>query len=464
MSLNPATPGLRSERAAGSRPIDFVTPAGYADWLAAQSAFCRNWLASQGFAGKGGQFALLPDESGHWQRVLAVLDGDHPYAVAHLPKLLPAGDYHRGGGDAIGAEALALGWGLGAYRFERYLERREPARLHAEGADAHGLALLAASTLVRDMVNTPAEDMGPEQLEQLVHAAASEFGARSEAVVGDALLERGFPTIHAVGRAAHRAPRLLRLDWGDESHPRVVLCGKGVCFDTGGLDLKPADGMRNMKKDMGGAAHALALARLVMQGKLPIRLTLLIAAVENSVAGNAFRPGDVIKTRQGLTVEIDNTDAEGRLVLCDALALAGELRPALIMDFATLTGAARIALGPDLPVLFSNRDDLAQAYLAAGEAQHDPLWRLPLWQPYLTYLKSNVADLANAGSRMAGSVTAALFLQRFVPADIAWTHVDVYSWNDSERPGKPAGGEAQGLRAAFTLLRQKYDNRHPASA
>jgi leucyl aminopeptidase len=307
--------------------------------------------------------------------------------------------------------------------------------------------------------------MGPDELEQVSREAAGEFGAAFSCISGDDLLAQNFPTIHAVGRASHRAPRLIRLDWGDASHPHVAICGKGVCFDSGGLDIKAADGMRNMKKDMGGAAHALALARLVMSQGLPVRITLLIAAVENSIAGNAFRPGDVITTRQGLSVEIDNTDAEGRLVLSDALALASELKPELILDYATLTGAARIALGPDLPALFSNRDDLAQAYLAAGDAQGDPLWRMPLWQPYLGYLKSNIADLANSGpSRMAGCITAALFLQRFVAADIAWAHVDVYSWNDSERPGRPTGGEAQGLRAAFALLQAKYDNRHSATA
>ncbi len=458
-----SVPGLSAERHPQSRAIVFVHAEQYADWLTAQPDTTRHWLTGQMFQGRAGQFALLPDTQGRYDRVLAVIGGDTPYAIAHLPKLLPKGHYHRcpDSTAALSADNLLLGWGLGAYRFERYLAKSESAMLHAENQSAQAESVLAASLDVRDWINTPTEHMGPDELEQATRTIAANFDAAVSCIRGEELLQQNFPTIHAVGRASHRAPRLIRLDWGDDAHPHIVLCGKGVCFDTGGLDIKPADGMRNMKKDMGGAAHALGLARLLMQNTVPVRLTLLIAAVENAIAGNAFRPGDVIVTRQGLSVEIDNTDAEGRLVLADALTLAGELKPDLIMDFATLTGAARIALGPDLPVLFSNHAPSARDYLAAGETEHDPLWQLPLWQPYLTYLKSNVADLANAGpSKMAGCMTAALFLQRFVPAGTAWTHVDVYSWNDSERPGKPAGGEAQGLRAAFRFLQEKYDNRH----
>ncbi|HET7359117.1 MAG TPA: leucyl aminopeptidase family protein, partial [Rhodanobacteraceae bacterium] len=275
--------------------------------------------------------------------------------------------------------------------------------------------------------------------------------------VGDALLDAGFPTIHAVGRASHRPPRLLELEWGKPGDPQLVLVGKGVCFDSGGLNLKVGDGMRWMKKDMGGAAHALALAGLVMQAKLPVRLRLLIPAVENAVAGNALRPGEVVRTRGGHSVEIDNTDAEGRLILCDALAYAVEQQPDLVVDFATLTGAARVALGPDLPALFANRDVLADAVLACARDAHDPLWRLPLWQPYRRMLDSYLADFANAGpSRHAGAITAALYLQRFVPDATPWMHVDVYAWNDAERPGRPRGGEAQGLRAFFAFLRRRY--------
>jgi leucyl aminopeptidase len=276
-------------------------------------------------------------------------------------------------------------------------------------------------------------------------------------VKGDALLEANFPAIHAVGRASHRAPRLIELRWGDAGHPHLTLVGKGVCFDTGGLDIKAAAGMRNMKKDMGGAAHAIALAELVMARRLPLRLTLLVPAVENAIGPDAFRPGEVIATRKGVSVEIDNTDAEGRLVLCDALAYAGEQSPAMLLDFATLTGAARVALGPELPALYSNDDALADDWLAAGVRTRDPLWRMPLWQPYVRYLTSHVADIANASSStMAGSITAAIYLQRFVPNGQAWAHLDVYSWNDSERPGHPVGGEAQALRAAFAMLKARY--------
>lgn len=455
--------GFSSERHADSRTLVLLHSEQYADWLQAQSAFTRNWLASQGFQGKSAQHALLPDEDGQCRRVLVVHAGNDPYGIAHLPKVLPSGHYHRcpDSPSTLSADNLYLGWGLGAYRFDRYLTVSTPAILHAQGQSEQASAVLQASLMVRNWINTPTEDMGPEQLEIAVREVANICNAQLQTVIGDALLEQNYPTIHAVGRASHREPRVIRLDWGDVAHPQLVLCGKGVCFDTGGLDMKAAAGMRNMKKDMGGAAHALALAYLVMHAKLPVRLTLLIAAVENSIAGNAFRPGDIIRTRQGLSVEIHNTDAEGRLVLSDLLTLACESKPDLIMDFATLTGAARIALGPDLPVLYSNRDVLADAYHAAGLAQHDPIWRLPLWQPYLSYLKSSVADLSNASTGThAGSITAALFLQCFVKSETDWMHLDVYSWNDSERPGKPAGGEAQGLRAAFAFLQTKYDHRH----
>lgn len=447
-----------------SKAIILLQASQYSAWLVQQSAFLQTFLNTQQFNASRQHFILLPDPQGQWQSVLAIIgESDEPYAIAHLPKLLPKHSYHRCPGSLanLSADHFFLGWGLGAYRFEKYLSTSESPLLFSEQHSIEAEALLRESLLVRDLINTPAEHMGPSELEHCVRNTCQEFSAQFNCIKGDDLLVQNFPSIHAVGRASHREPRLLRLDWGDANHPHVVVCGKGVCFDTGGLDIKTADGMRNMKKDMGGAAHAIALARLVMSQQLPIRLTLLIAAVENSIAGNAFRPGDVITTRQGLSVEIDNTDAEGRLVLADALTLASELKPDAILDYATLTGAARVALGPDLPVLFCNREDMALEYLAAAQSQHDPLWRMPLWQPYLSYLKSNIADLANSGaSRMAGSVTAALFLQRFVPVEIAWLHVDVYSWNDSERPGKPAGGEAQGLRAAFAWLKAHYTLRN----
>ncbi|MCD9030481.1 leucyl aminopeptidase family protein [Luteimonas sp. Y-2-2-4F] len=441
--------------AAQARTLHVVDGAGLPAWRQAQPPRVRAWLDAQGFEGHAGTWLALPGDEGLESAVLGIGDAQDPFSWAHAPNVLPAGDW-RIGGAGVDA-ACVLGWGLGAYRFTRYRSGgRPPARLVLDGAHAEALDVLAACLRVRDLVNTPTEDMGPEQLEAAAREVAQAHGARFESVVGDALLERGFPAIHAVGRASHRAPRLLRLDWGDEAHPGLVLVGKGVCFDTGGLDIKPADGMRNMKKDMGGAAHALALAGLVMARRLPVRLTLLIPAVENAIGPNALRPGEVIATRKGIAVEIDNTDAEGRLVLGDALALADELDPELAIDFATLTGAARIALGPDLPALFSNDDALAEAWLQAGDVARDPLWRMPLWRPYLRYLTSRVADMANAGSRMAGSVTAALYLERFVSRGRRWAHVDVYAWNDNDRPGRPAGGEAQSLRAAWAMLKARF--------
>ena len=359
---------------------------------------------------------------------------------------------------AVPADRALLGWGLGAYRFTRYLKSVKPTAKLAIDTTAHAeaLALLAASLQTRDLINTPTEHMGPDELEQQVRALAAAHGGEATAWTGAQLLESNFPAIHAVGRASHRAPRLLCVRWGDAAHPHVAIVGKGVCFDTGGLDLKPADGMRNMKKDMGGAAHAIELAQAVMARGLKLRITLLVAAVENAIGPEAFRPGEVIATRQGLSIEIDNTDAEGRLVLCDALTYAAEQSPALLLDFATLTGAARIALGPELPALYCNDEALAADYLAAAARTRDPLWRMPLWQPYMHYLKSAIADHANSGaSRMAGSVTAARYLERFVPAGLPWAHSDVYSWNDADRPGRPAGGEAQGMRAAFALLKER---------
>jgi leucyl aminopeptidase len=374
---------------------------------------------------------------------------------------LPEGTYRL---DAVpgGADPsrVALGWALGTYAFTQYREKKPgTARLvWPEGAD-RGLVdrLATAIFLARDLITTPASDMGPEELAAAAVEVAQAAGAKHRVIAGDALLKENYPTIHAVGRASDRAPRLVDISWGDLAAPKVTLVGKGVCFDTGGLDLKPSDGMRWMKKDMGGAAHAIALAGLVMETKLPVRLTLLVPAVENAVAGDAMRPGDVVVTRGGHSVEIDNTDAEGRLVLCDALAYAAEQKPELIIDFATLTGAARVALGPDLPALFANDDALAEAALSCGNTVADPLWRLPLWRPYRKLLESYVADFANAGaSRHAGAITAALFMERFIPEGMPWLHLDTYSWNDGDRPGRPRGGEAMGLRAMFALLSKRY--------
>ena len=452
------------DEAPGACPLIIVDRTSFPAWRDAQPAPTIAWLDANSFAPGAGSFLLVPNAQGAPLLVVAAIgDAGDPLALSHLPTLLPAGDYRlqTDSPTPVDLSAALFGWGMGGYRFERYRSpARSMARLVVDVADAEGseaFALLTASRLVRDLVNTPTEHMGPADLEAVASSMAAAHGARLSVITGDELLAQNFPTIHAVGRASHRAPRLIELNWGDDAHPHVAIIGKGVCFDTGGLSIKPVDGMRNMKKDMGGAAHALALAQLVMSRKLPIRMTLLVPAVENSIAGNAFRPGEVIVTRQGLSVEVDNTDAEGRLVLCDALAYAAEKKPALIVDYATLTGSARVALGPDVPALFSNDETLAAEFLAAGAQARDHVWQLPLWRPYLSYLKSSVADLVNSGSsRMAGPITAALYLERFVPESQPWAHLDIYAWNDSDRPGKPTGGEAQGLRAGFNLLQKRF--------
>ena len=452
--MTDTTTDLFSTDAAAARTLHVVTRDGCAAWRDAQPDAVRAWLEAQAFDAAPGALVLLPGDDGVAGAAIGIGDPRDPDSYAHAPYGLPEGAWRVTG--AHEADALQLGWGLGAYRFTRYkAAARRPAQLAVDAVDAEIVDLIAATTRVRDLVNTPTEHMGPAQMEDVVRDIASTHGARFDSVVGDALLEQNFPAIHAVGRASHRAPRLLQLAWGEAAHPHVAIVGKGVCFDTGGLDIKPGDGMRNMKKDMGGAAHAIALAELVMARRLPLRITLLVPAVENAIAPNAYRPGDVIATRKGIHVEIDNTDAEGRVVLCDALAYAGEQSPDVILDFATLTGAARIALGPDLPALFANDDALARAWIDGGEATRDPVWRMPLWRPYLRYLASSVADLANAGSRMAGAVTAALYLERFVPEGTPWAHLDTYAWNDSSRAGHPQGGEALGLRAAWAMLKAR---------
>ncbi len=439
-------------------PLHVVDKQRLAEWLATQPQAVQAWIAAHRFDGSGGSALAWSDASGALAgAVIGIADIHDPFSYAHAPKALPAADWQAADApDADAARALQLGWGLGLYRFDRYRKQERQASRLVGAFDEETFDLLAACARVRDLVNTPTEDMGPEQLEAEARAIAQAHGATVAVVAGEELLAQNYPAIHAVGRASHRGPRLIEMTWGDPAHPHVAICGKGVCFDTGGLDIKAAAGMRNMKKDMGGAAHALALAALVMARKLKLRLTVLVPAVENAIGPNAFRPGEVVATRVGASVEIDNTDAEGRVVLADTLARACELKPDLLLDFATLTGAARIALGPDLPALYANDDALANDWLDAGNATRDPLWRMPLWRPYLRYLTSGIADIANGSSTpMAGSVTAALFLERYVAAGQRWAHVDVYAWNDADRPGKPAGGEAQGLRAAFEVLKSR---------
>ncbi len=457
-----ALPGLiataDAAHASDALPLHAVTAAAFADWSSRQSPTLQAWLNAQQFTAAAGSHALLPGSDGLAGAVLGIGDAHDPFAYAHAPYALPAGDWRLAEPlDTAATAALQLGWGLGSYRFTRYRDAtRAPARLICD-LDADTAAQLAACLRTRDLINTPTEHMGPDEMEAVAREIARTHGADIDVLAGDDLLTHNFPAIHAVGRASHRAPRLIVLRWGDAAHPHVAIVGKGVCFDTGGLDIKAAAGMRNMKKDMGGAAHAIALAELIMARRLPVRITLLVPAVENAIGPNAYRPGEVIATRKGISVEIDNTDAEGRIVLGDALTYAAEQSPQLILDFATLTGAARIALGPDLPVLFSNDDALADDWLAAGIRDVDPLWRMPLHRPYNRYLTSGIADLANSGATsMAGCITAALYLERFVPSALPWAHLDVYSWNDSDRPGRPAGGEAQALRSCYAMLKARF--------
>ncbi|WP_374764807.1 leucyl aminopeptidase family protein [Yunchengibacter salinarum] len=432
------------------------------------------WARAAGFTGKAGSALTLPGEDGGVGRILVgVGDTDpaagNPWWLAAALKSLPGGVYRLD--DSIGhraAASAALGWALGQYRFTRYKAAPDDdaprVLMLPRGAEPDQIAhQVAAIALVRDLVNTPTEHMGPAQLQDVAEELAETFGAELGTTVGDDLLEENLPAIHVVGRAAAegREPRLIDMRWSapkaDDGAPRVTLVGKGVCYDTGGLSLKPSSGMRNMKKDMGGAAHVLGLARLIMGLETPVHLRVLIPAVENAVAANSYRPGDVIATRKGLSVEVGNTDAEGRLVLCDALTLAGEddRTPDLLIDFATLTGAARTALGPDLPATYSRSDALWQALADGADAHGDPLWRMPLWADYDGWLDSQIADLCNIseGGSGAGSITAALYLQRFVPETVPWAHLDIFAWSPKERPGRPVGGHAQGLLAVWEAIR-----------
>ncbi len=448
---------------AGAVPLVAVSKAGLAAWREAAPAAERDWVAATGFTGEAGKLALVPDKKGGLGRVLVgVAEGEAAmWAFAGLSDALPEGSYRiealPEGGDPT---RIALGWALGSYAFTRYREKKPGgARLvWPKGADRAVVEHLAGAVfLARDLINTPASDMGPAELAAAAVEVAEKADARHRVISGDALLAENYPMIHAVGRASVRAPRLVDIVWGEKSAPKVTLVGKGVCFDSGGLDLKAASGMLNMKKDMGGAAIMLGLARAIMAAKLPVRLRVLLPMVENAVSGNALRPRDIVKTRKGLTVEIGNTDAEGRLILCDALAEASSEHPALLVDIATLTGAARVALGPELPALFCNDDSLASALSAAGAAEDDPLWRMPLWRPYRRNLDSKIADLNNVSDGpQGGAITAALYLQEFVEPGIPWAHLDVMAWNNRTRPGRPEGAEAQTLRALYAHIAGRF--------
>lgn len=447
-------------------PLIPLVESQFAAWLEGQEETLRRWLTASGFKARPGSFSLIPGPDGRLRAVAAGISrADDLWALGGLPAALPEGDYALdvAGFDAGQIERLTLGWALGAYQFVRYRQpKRAMARLalHPACAAERIENVVAAVTLARDLINTPAEDLMPEHLAEATQALAQKFGATFEQTIGEALLTSNFPVIHAVGRASVHPPRLLDLRWGDSTHPQVTLVGKGVCFDSGGLDLKPSSAMRLMKKDMGGAATALGLARLIMSAGLPIRLRVLIAAVDNAVAGNAFRPGDVLRSRQGLTIEVHNTDAEGRLILCDALSEAASERPEVLMDFATLTGAARVALGTEVPALFCNDEALAAGLLAAAEREQDPCWRLPLHQPYREMLDSKIADIANASdSSYAGAITAALFLKEFIPDGLRWAHFDLMAWNVKTQPGRPEGGEAMTLRTVFAWLEERYVKR-----
>jgi leucyl aminopeptidase len=458
---------LRPDRGENARTIHVVDQDSWSAWSKKQPAARRDMLAALRFdATSPFQFALLQGKGpGEFEVVTCVPNTGRlgPWCLAKLGESLPAGSYRLAGAELGQA---GLGWLLAQHRFDRYKKSDQPIEprvlLTADAAAIDRTVRMAEATaLVRDLVDTPAADMGPAELEAAARALADRCGAKLAVVGGDALAQ-DYPMIAAVGGGAvrERAPRLIELDWGKAADPLVAIVGKGVCFDTGGLDIKPAAGMRLMKKDMGGAAHALALAGLIMDSRLPIRLKLLVPAVENAVSAGAYRPGDVIVSRNGLTVEVDNTDAEGRLVLADALDRAVADKPALLIDFATLTGAARIALGPDLPALFANDDSLAEDFLSSAAAVSDPLWRMPLWDGYDDMLKSDIADLANsADSPMAGSIVGALFLKRFVPDDVPWAHLDLFAWHPTAKPGRPKGGEALGLRAAFDLIERRFGRR-----
>lgn len=421
----------------------------------------RAWLGASGFTGAAGQMQLAPDENGGLERVfVGAGDGDPRWVLGDLPGRLPPGRYRLDAGySKRGATSAALGWALGCYSFDRYKKRAKKSIVldMPEKADrAYVERLAAAVYMVRDLITTPAADLGPEELAAAAQALARKHGAQCRVIAGDALLKQNFPLIHGVGKGSARAPRLIDLTWGTRG-PRLALVGKGVCFDSGGLDLKNSAGMKMMKKDMGGAAHALALASMIMAAKLKVRLRVLVPAVENMVSGNSFRPLDVLNSRKGLTVEIGNTDAEGRLILADALAEADRDDPALLIDFATLTGAARVALGPDLPAMFSNDDALAAAIEKHAAAEGDPCWRLPLWAGYRPGLDSKVADINNiSDSGFAGAIYAALFLKEFVSEETPWAHFDIYAWNAKSRPGRPEGAEAMCLRALYALIEDRF--------
>ena len=450
-----------AKSAEGARPVHVVRPDGLAGFLDGLPSHQAAFLRDSGFTARSGELRFVPGQDGIEGAALGIGSDASPFVFGNLPMQLPEIYTWKFGTGDYNLEVATLGYCLGAYRYNQFTSAsRKPASLFVPDGQDAALIQAAAIWMTRDLINTPANLLGPVELADFAVSLAKRFGADHETFSGTAL-EEGYPTIAAVGRGSARPPRVVSFHWrGSSAHadaPLLSLCGKGVCFDTGGYDLKPSAGMLRMKKDMGGAAAVLGLARMVMAADLPIRLAVRVGCVENSVSGTAMRPSDVIRTRSGLSVEVGNTDAEGRLVLCDLLDEASAENPTLLVDCATLTGAARVALGPDLPALFGNDDSFCEALLRFGNVAHDPLWRLPLWDGYNEWLKSSVADLNNVSSKpMAGAVTAALYLQRFVRPGVPWMHIDLYAWNDSTRPGRPEGGEAMAIRALFALAREGF--------
>lgn len=461
-------------------PLLFFEPKNFTQWFKQQSAFTQNWVQQLGYAPKDdvadkkGAFSI-PSDNGDVAAVIAVVASlDDPWIAGELPKSLPKLTYQLSLPELFAntddkaqqeqrLHRVALSWGLGAYHFDRFCtESKSFPRLVIDDAERVTAAhhWLRAIYTVRHLVNTPANAMMPEDLALTVEQMADEFQAEFTQIIGDDLIAQNFPSVHAVGRASHHAPRLIELKWGNPDHPKLALVGKGVCFDSGGLDLKPASGMRLMKKDMGGAAHVIGLAHAIMAFNLPIHLHMIIPAVENAVSANAFRPGDILNSRKGLQVEIDNTDAEGRLILSDALTLACENKPDWVIDFATLTGACRVALGTEMPGFFTNRSECHSALSQAGEQHGDPIWPMPLHQPYKSLIRSQIADLSNsAPTPFGGAITAALFLEHFIEPETPWIHFDVMAWNQREQVGRPVGGEAMGIQAVFYWLMEELCNR-----
>lgn len=452
----------------GSIPIHLVHEDAFDTWCSGQNEATRNWLGANSFKGERHKIVLLPGPQGRPSAVFAGMGRRTQreeltlWHSAALPDRLPDGDYHLV--EPLGSRSaaqFALGWAYGQYKFERYRRPSPPRALQLKlPAGAHAAEIermRSATTLARDLINTPANDLSPEELARVAVELAERHGCRYRLIVGADLLNERFPAVHAVGRASSHAPRLFDMEWGDVAHPKVTLVGKGVCFDTGGLDIKPGASMLLMKKDMGGAAVVLGLAQLIMDAKLPLRLRVIVPMVENAISANAYRPGDVLRTRKNLSVEIGNTDAEGRLILCDALALADEEKPDLLIDMATLTGAARVALGPELPALFCTDEAVGAELARLATTESDPMWQMPLWSGYDDEISSKIADLNNVStSGFSGAIIGALFLRRFVSEARLWMHLDLYAWNGKERPGRPVGAEPQCMRALFAFLKSRY--------